>query len=661
MPWYNTYYRRRWNQRRKWRRRRLWRRNRKTFRTRSRRRRYRVRKRKFFKKKLKKLTLKQYQPSSIRRCKIKGLECIIQCNVKKISFNFQMYESSIVPNHLPGGGGMCIKTFSLDALYEAHQHCRNYWTHTNTHYPLCRYLGCKIRCYQSQTMDWVIKFINQFPMVATVDTYSETQPSILMMSKYSKKIPSKITKTRKRPYITVRMRPPAQMQNKWFFMHDISHTPLLMIMASGASFDNYYISTKWDSTNINITTLKTGLFTNTNFKNYETSGYYCTKHENVKIYLYATLDNSNQPKAGTLIPLLNTKYYVRGSSYNEIHPNTQTSWANNWTTEHIKYRGNPFYPDFLQGNYHLFQSVTTYSTIINTKNPNDPIDTLTRVDSFTETLRYSPNRDTGENNITYFKPVTKDDNSWNTPNNSDLINIGYPLWILIWGFPDFQKRLGKLQHLETEHTLVIKTSTTYPIRSPLVPISQSFIEGHSPFESTHNSLDNDRWYPSLQYQYEIINLICQCGPGTPKLNGRNSVEAKIDYTFYFKFGGSPPTMSTVDDPADQPTYPIPNNISEGLKIQSPAMPIQSFLYHFDTKRDIITKKAADRIKKDWPTKPTMFTDGTSAFTTEIHQTQTENEEKETEETLLQLLEQQHQQQQQLKQRILNRMKIQNLE
>ncbi len=71
-----------------------------------------------------------------------------------------------------------------------------------------------------------------------------------------------------------------------------------------------------------------------------------------------------------------------------IHKN-QTSWANNWKQQHINYRGNPFYPDYLEGHYHLFQSITDYPTILNQKTPNQTVDTLTRVDSFTETLRYS--------------------------------------------------------------------------------------------------------------------------------------------------------------------------------------------------------------------------------------------------------------------------------
>lgn len=658
MPWYRNYFYRQ-------RRRRPFRRPRKTFRrrwrTRKYRRRYWVRHKKYKKRKFKKLRLKEYQPKTIRKCKVKGLCCLFQCNKKKVYFNYNLYESSLVPKHLPGGGGWSTKAFSLDSLYEDHEHCRNVWTGSNVNLPLVRYLGCKFKLYQSYDQDYVFLYENSYPMISTMEKYNATQPSMLAIHKHSKKIPCKLSQKRKRPYKIVRARPPAQMQNKWYFAQDLSHLPLILIHSAATSFDNYYTSTDWESNNIDIISLKAGLFTNTNFTNLGTNPYHCTTTpQNEKVYLYATDTTDSTIKAKHLICLGNTKDHVQGHNYEDPHKH-----GTDWTqySQNPKNWGNPFHPDYLKPEDHikLFQSKESWAFI--TSKGENHIPQLTEVDNFTETLRYTPNRDTGEINMCYFKPTFKNENDWSTPNTPDLVNNGYPLWLLLWGYTDFIKRTQKYTNLETSYCLVIRTDTTSPTRNIIIPLSLSFKNGHSPFETAFNGLDYNRWHPSLQMQYESINNICMCGPGTPKLGDKDTTEAKIEYVFYFKFGGSPPAMSEIEDPAQLPKYTIPSNIRSANTIESPSTPMHTFLYNFDTKKDIITRKAAKRITKDYTTKKTMFTDGTSlsTFQEEIYNPQETSESEEEEKTLIEQLKQQRQQQQQLKQRLLQRLNQQNLE
>nr|UGV39338.1 MAG: ORF1 [TTV-like mini virus] len=642
MPyWRRKYYQRRRNY--------FWRRPRKYFRRRYWGRRRWVRKKR--QRKLKKFNIKQYNPRSVRKSRIRGFTCLFQCNAKKISFNFQMYEQSLVPEHLPGGGGFSIKSFSLQALFDEHELCHNFWSHGNTNLPLVKYLGCTFKLYQSYDVDYVFAYQNNLPIAASVDTYCQTQPSMLMMTKHAILVPSKKTEKRKKPYIKVRARPPTQFQTKWYFSQDLANTPLIMTLCSAASFDNYYTSTKWDSTSVNIITLKPGLFTNTNFKNYGTGYSPTTTRSGDKVYLYASETHPKPTKNTQVIYLGNTRDYKPGLRFDQTGEKT-------WDTFKLKteYWGNPFYKDYISGEIPVYTSTLTPATMYNTKDRTINADEITLVESMTETLRYTPTRDTGKENQIYFKSVTKYEDSWNPPTSEKYINNGFPLYILCWGFPDFQRNLGSLHNLETEHALVIQTNTTFPIRKPIIPISPSFIKGNSPFEDSHNPLDDDRWYPCLQYQHEQINTICQCGPGTPKLNGKNTVEAKALYTFYFKFGGTPPPMSWVDNPEEQIKYPIPNNKQQTTSLQSPGIPLQTFLYNFDTKRYQLTKKAADRLKTDWSTKKTVFTDGTrkTSFTPEIISQKTPEEttsEEEEEENLLQLLQQQHSQQRDIRLRI----------
>lgn len=559
-----------------------------------------------------------------------------------------MYETSTVPEHLPGGGGWSCKVWSLSALYDAFKHCRNVWTGSNHNLPLVRYLGCKYKLYQSHTQDYTFKYQNHFPMVATMESYNAAQPSMLMMDNRTKKIPSKTTKQRRKPYTIVRIKPPAQMQNKWYFAHDISHTPLLLTYASACSFDNYFISTKSLSDNCNIILLRTGIFNNTNFQNKGNNPYSPTTAGTQQVYLYATAHNKqsdNSYLVQHLILLGNTSTNTGGFAYSDSQKP-----ISNWTEMTSKAQlmwGNPFYKEYINntGTYTIMTSTVNWASLI-TKGQNGKLSNTeyTEIDALYETIRYSPNRDNGEGNMCYFKPVNKHENSWDPPADQSLVNHGFPLWILLWGYSDFIKRTEKYKNLETDYALVFTSPHTTPPRTKAVMLNHSFIIGNSPFENEFNILDYNRWHPCLQMQYTAINQICETGPGTPKLGDRKTTEAKAQYTFYFKFGGNPPKMSEIEDPGEQHSYPIPNNLIGRTTIESPTEPIHTFLYNFDTKRDILTTKAAKRITKDYETKKSLFTDGTNPKQEEIYYPQKKKateKEKEALQSIIEQLQQQH--------------------
>lgn len=559
-----------------------------------------------------------------------------------------MYETSTVPEHLPGGGGWSCKVWSLSALYDAFKHCRNVWTGSNHNLPLVRYLGCKYKLYQSHTQDYTFKYQNHFPMVATMESYNAAQPSMLMMDNRTKKIPSKTTKQRRKPYTIVKIKPPAQMQNKWYFAHDISHTPLLLTYASACSFDNYFISTKSLSDNCNIILLRTGIFNNTNFQNKGNNPYSPTTAGTQQVYLYATAHNKqsdNSYLVKDLILLGNTSTNTGGFAYSDAQKPI-SNWSEMTSKAQLMW-GNPFYKEYISntGTYTIMTSTVNWASLI-TKGENGKLSNTeyTEVDALYETIRYSPNRDNGEGNMCYFKPVNKHENSWDPPADQSLVNHGFPLWILLWGYTDFIKRTEKYKNLETDYALVFTSPHTTPPRTKAVMLNHSFIIGNSPFENEFNILDYNRWHPCLQMQYTAINQICETGPGTPKLGDRKTTEAKAQYTFYFKFGGNPPKMSEIEDPGEQHSYPIPNNLIGRTTIESPTEPIHTFLYNFDTKRDILTTKAAKRITKDYETKKSLFTDGTNPKQEEIYYPQKKKateKEKEALQSIIEQLQQQH--------------------
>nr|UGV34090.1 MAG: ORF1 [TTV-like mini virus] len=663
MPWYYNYNRRyrRWPRYRRPRRfvRRRWRRR-------------RVRRPFKYNRKLKKITVKQWQPHSIKKAKIKGLICSLQCNHERLVHNFTMYEDSIVPAHLPNGGGFSVMIFTLQNLYDQHQYVRNIWTQTNEHLPLCRYLGCSIKLYQGN-IDYLFRYKNDYPMETTALSYTSTHPSVMSMLTNTIKVPSKQTQKRKRPYKKIFITPPKQLKTQWYFQHDLAKIPLLLTITSATSFDEYYISKTSESTNITIHTINTKIFQNLYFNKDYSDGYVPKTEGTVSTYLYSTLSENPLTELQTkdLIFLGDTQHYTHGEAFADLRPSAIT-WANYKGQNKAKpYWGNPFHPEYLGGNRKVLISNTSWSTYIINDSTAGGTNKVTGLAEITSPLvipvRYNANKDSGEHNTLTLLTNSKATYGYHLPENPNLTQQGFPAWLSIWGFTDFIKKLKITQETDQAYMLVIKNptiSTTFP---DLLPVDWTFIQGHSPYEEGPNPYDKQRWHPQLQFQEETMNFLALSGPGTPKLGTNKTLETKFQYTFHFKFGGSPAPMSTIENPRTQPYFPMPNNFSKTTSLQNPAYPIEYYLQSFDQRRDELTTKAIKRIKKDWETKDysLQFTDGLSMHeTTETHQEsplQT-SEEEEEETSLFQQLQLQRAKQLRIRQRIISTLqKLQQLE
>nr|UGV42508.1 MAG: ORF1 [TTV-like mini virus] len=678
MPWYN--YRRRYN---RWRRRPWFRRPRKTFRTRRYFRRSHWVRRRRFKKKLKKLSLLQYQPKSIRKCAVKGLLCLFQTTQSRLSYNFDMYEESWVPEKLPGGGGFSLKNLSLYSLYIEHTTGHNIFTHTNKPYPLMRYKGCKLKFYQSKNIDYVSTYSNTWPLKSSMAMYNSLQPSIHLMQKHKILIPSKNTTKWRKPYKKKFIPPPTQMQNKWYFQKDLANIPLFMLRTSALSLDEYYVGNRMKSTNISIHTLNSIIIQNRKWGNRNNTWY--TRQLGTQTYfLWATTSEIteatiNTTKINQLIPLTNTQDYTNGKSYEEYH---DTNMKADTYIKNPSTAGNPFMSDYLKGDITVLTSTLSPTQFMEhyrqaTQSDYDKIQASDTIQSknmqqfnwqivnLTYTLRYNPYKDKGSNNRCWFLSSIDGGHGWDPPGKPDLENENLPLWILFFGYSDFIKKTSQLHRIDEQYTIVFRSQYLNETKPDIIPLSNSFYEGHSPYENEIEDSDTTRWFPSFQMQQEAINDICLSGPGTPKIPEGQIAEAKIEYKFYFKWGGDLPPMETINDPTQQIWYPVPNNNSITNSLQNPTTAPETYLYQFDERRGELTTTATKRISKDWSTKEISlpFTAPRFAETPALQDPQTQTSSEEEEETnLFELLQHQRTKQRNLKLRILETLeKIQNLQ
>lgn len=625
-----VYYWRRWRHpQRRWRRRWL-RRPRQTFRRRRWRRRYRVRN---TRKKAKKISIREWQPTKILKTKVKGLYPLFGATRARLTNNFIQYIDSTAPHYIPGGGGFSIIQMNLNALYELHLKVTNWWTRSNCDLPLIRYGGCSIKFYKTESTDYVVNIQTCYPMLSTDIMYMSTQPSVMMLTHKAIFVPCKKSNYETKHYVKKFIKPPTQMLTKWYFQKDLSNVPLFVITATAASFDRYYLSSSSISSTIGLKSLNTRSFILHDWQDPPTTGYKPQTNQ----WFYGTENGHSELKDITFSELI----YLGGTGpYEKGIPIKETPWDTYYTNP--KLWGNVFHPDYLTGDSRI---------LVTNKSPND-LKTIYdnsrskklsesgsgftfKSTSNIEECRYNPFADQGQGNMIYLVSNHSDHTEWQPILDERLERKNFPLWLLTWGFIDWQKKLALVQQIDINYMIVIVSKYITPALPYYLFLDEKFLEGTSPYRPQFERTPSDlkHWYPKTLFQLESINEIGAVGPGTCKLPKDVSVEAHMGYKFHFKLGGCPPPMEKVCNPAEQIKYPVPNNFQQTTSLQSPEQPIETFLYHWDERRGQLTGPAAKRIKKDWDTEKAIlpFTGHTSVDLPAPYQETSTSDDSSTEE------------------------------
>nr|UGV38017.1 MAG: ORF1 [TTV-like mini virus] len=628
-----------------------------------------------FKRKLKTIPIRQYQPQTVKRLKIKGLYQLFFTTKDRIEHNNTLFIDETTPFHIPSGGGFSLSQMTLQNLYDQHLRLRNWWTKSNDTLPIIRYMGVTVYLYYQPDVDYIFAYNNCFPMKCSRICYNATQPTAMLLMKHRKVVPCRYYGKRKKPYKKVFIRPPPQLKNQWYFQHNLADIPLVNFMATAASLSRYYTPSSAITTTVRFFTLNTLFFTNHKFK-YQTTYGYMPKPDRA-LFAAPQKTDFNTTKFSELIYLGNSFDFQPGTKIGLVSTTSdfETRWNNYFTKR--EHWGNPFIAEYLSEETMLIQATTSLQDIKSyLKTKSTPFETkmsemngkLAKVTTpLLLEVRYNPHADKGTGNKVYFLHIdNKGGESWDPePNKPELIAQDLPLWVLCWGLADWQKISGTITSVDTHSILVIQTNYFQPKREQFyVPLSDYFLTDRSPYfpyaegdsDQQRTQADTENWHPKLNMQQTVLNIICSTGPGTVKLPKDTSVEAHIKYIFHFKIGGCPPPMELIKNPQDQPIWPLPNNLTTEPSLQSPGTPFEHFLYHFDQRGDFLTKAAIERLKKDYQAKEIIPSiTGTSGLNIPPQKTQESDSEASTEEedqkALLQQLQQQHQQHKLLRHRI----------
>nr|UHM26027.1 MAG: ORF1 [Torque teno midi virus] len=555
-------YRKRWPTRRQKRRRRNYRKYRRTF-GRRRRRRKKVRRKK------PKITIQQWQPQTIRRCKIKGytVNCMGGEGRQYICYTDNKYRWT--PRLAPGGGGIGVEKYTLQYLYNEYKRGNNVWTTSNKYLDLCRFTGMTFTFYRHSHLDFVIYYSREYPMLLEKHTYPNTHPYRLLQYKHRKIIPSMLTKPKGKNYVRVKIKPPRQLLNKWYFQEQFKDAGLVQLHS--AVCDLRYSHLGCCNANQLIT----------------------FRYLNLDMYSLAGWGNPNHPTAAT------QGWYDPWAKQSQI----QTVEINGRQVT-VNQHNNFNWQETVSYDKGWFQSALMQATkIITPAQDNLPVNYA----------RYNPTVDTGEGNRVYFVSVTN--YNYNAPTKDpDVIIEDLPIWQALLGFADYViKKKGDTTYLQTFY-LIIQCKAIEPGGSPnkkYIVLDENFCKGNAPYGSDISSYMKTHWYPCYTFQQETINAFVECSPFMPKMANQklSTWELKSKYTFYFKWGGAELPEPEVKNPKDQAAYDVPDKLSQAIQIADPSKQSATKALHlWDFRRGFITAKALKRIYQDTESDESLYSD-----------------------------------------------------
>lgn len=568
-PWYGRRYkRRRLYQRRK--RRPRYYKQRRYRRTAGRRR----RRRKKVRRKKKRLILTQWQPDSIVKCKIKGIETQLlgaQGNQHRCYTTYK-YEWTIPK--AAGGGGFSAELYSLKYLFQEWQHRNNIWTKGNDYRDLCRYTGCKFTFFSDPNTDFIIVYDTTPPFTLDKYTYMMYHPQQLLLRKHKRILLRKKYNYRGKHKLTVKIKPPKQMSSKWFFQEHFADAGLVNIICAAASFDYPELSCCNENQIISIYYLSPVFFHNST---------------------WAQFSNAYFP-----ISTMSGIYkFTRKVGDRDVTVEMKTTDLNSYDKS-IDYSTGWFRPEVLQA-YKVQHSSngTTWQDYANIP---------------CGAARYNVNLDNGSGNKIWLCPITN--GHYNVPRDEDLVTENIPLWLFFFGYTSYLWQKKKDMSYFKAYMLVVKSHAIQPLQTVTPPefypiIDYSFLTGKAPGDTYLDENMKKKWYPTVLTALETINNFVLTGPFIPKYNTQKESNWQLSsrYCFYFKWGGPHQTDQVATDPTKQPSWNVPDKIQQGVQVSDPAKQKWETIFKpWDYRRGTLTKKAIKRMYEHLSTDESVFSD-----------------------------------------------------
>nr|UGV45079.1 MAG: ORF1 [Torque teno virus] len=651
MAWWGFWRRRRRWPKRRWR----WRRRRRRPRPRRRRRaarasrRPRVRRRRWRggwrrrtyirrtrrKRRRKKFKLTQWNPSTVKRCTIRGYIPLIICGTGTTGTSYLNYASHMFDNKKldPYGGGVSTMMFTLQGLFEEYQRHRNKWSTSNVDLELVRYHGCSMKLYRSPTADFIFQYNRKAPFNDTQLTCPAMQPCVQLNTKGKKIIlKSFATKPKGRGSVTVKIAPPTLFQDRWYFQKDLRNVPLVTTKAIAANLRFPFCPPQTDNCCIYFQVLHP-FFNNilSITPQYLPNNYLALKNHLSTHFTTRT----NPQKGGTTGVYFNTfkteehifepnwtQYKETATNFNtpqnKKYSNISSLWGDNVYQQGIvqafEQNATNMYnarkrTTFQESKY-LSHKTGIFSPILLSQQRLSP-----DYPGMYWTVTYNPFNDKGIGNKVWIDWCTKNDSQYReTAGRIPIVDI--PLYAALLGYRDYCSKYYHDRGLHKEVRVTIQCPYTDP---PLydkdntdmgyVPYDFNFGDGKMPDGAGYIPEEyRFKWYICMFHQQGWMNDIVQCGPFAYNLKEKN-VALVCKYKFNFSFGGNPIVTQTLKDPSTQPDYPIPGSgqFPTRLQVTDPKLLNEGYIFRrWDIRRGFYGEKSIKRMQQK-PTNADLLT------------------------------------------------------
>ena len=577
----------------------------------------------------------------MRRCLIKGIVPLVICGHTKWNYNYALHsEDYTEEGRYSHGGSLSTTTWSLKVLYDEFLKHHNFWGYPNNQLDLARYKGAKFTFYRHKKTDFIVYFNRKPPFKLNKYSCASYHPGMLMQQKHKILIPSYDTKPKGRPKITVRIKPPTLLEDKWYTQQDLCNVNLLQLVVTAADFQHPFCSPQTNTPTTTFQVLKDIYYDTMSISN-PTDSYTSVNNLNtIKTFAdYSTdLENILYTRASYWNSFHATEYlnpniiYKNGQKLFKDNPTlmtwmTQTNNSGFLTKNNTAFGNNSYRPN--EQNIKLARSIY-WKALIDTNDLATNIGQA-RAERFEyhlgwyspiflsshrsnlnfarayQDVTYNPNCDRGVKNRIWIQPLTKPTTEFDEKRCKCVVE-NLPLWSALYCYQDFvEEELGTSSEILNSCLLVIQCPYTFPPMYDKKLPNKGFVFydslfGDGKMSDGRGQVDifwQQRWYPRLATQTQVMHDITKCGPFSYR-DDLVSTQLTAKYTFDFMWGGNMISTQIIKNPCKdsglEPAYP--GRLRRDLQIVDPYSMGPQFSFHnWDYRHGLFGQDAIDRVSK----------------------------------------------------------------
>lgn len=548
--------------------------------------------------------MRQWQPETIRKLTVRGWFPASVCGDGRTQFNFTYHENDIPGPKMPYGGSFGLSNWNMQYLFYEHLKYRNRWSRSNRDLDLVRYLGLTLRLYRMARKDYIFSYSRETPMTVDELSHMGQHPQIMLLQRKKVIVRSREWHPRGRPWVTVKIKPPRLMLNRWYFQRQLCKVNLVQMRVTTCELQYPWIRTGAESPAVGFYVLKNDAYTQLTVIATEAA-----KKDRITALTKMWQERFLSPtEAQRWLP----ESWDSSTSKFKKEYATRTHNLEKWYTENtnklVQKAKDYGYPateaeKIIGNDITLSHEVGMYSPLLLSDQKDNTLPSVFL------TVRYNPLQDEGKGNAVWFEPLVQNNAKYDSTRDKCYF-ADMPLWLCLFGLMDWLKKLTGRDDALMDHRLCIKSPYTSPAlvnktdpTQGWVPYGYSFSRGMMPpgaggFNPLPPLTWWNKWYLNCFHQLEVTENLVSCGPWVARDKQERNSQVTIGYKFKFLLGGVFPPGQGPTDPCTVPSHalPEPNIFADALQVSDPSRVGQT--HPWDWRRGLLSGRRLKRMLEE---------------------------------------------------------------